>query len=37
MACKWTWETQKAMGYKGVWIIWGMCYEGVDYTNIHME
>ena len=21
MACKQTWETQKAMGYKGVWVI----------------
>ena len=29
MACKRAWETQKAMGYKGVWVIWGMCYEGV--------
>ena len=34
MACKRTWETQKAMGYKGVWVIWGMCYEGVDCSHI---
>ena len=37
MACKWTWETQKAMGYKGVWVIWSMCYEEVNCTTGHLR
>ena len=28
--CEPTWWTEKAMGYKGVWGIWDMGYEGVD-------
>ncbi|KAF9236089.1 hypothetical protein BU15DRAFT_64279 [Melanogaster broomeanus] len=31
--CKPTWEIQKCMGYEGVWVIWGMGYEGVDYVE----
>ena len=30
--CKQAWETQKCMGYKGVWVIPGMDYEKFDCT-----
>lgn len=31
--CKQTQETPKCMGFKGVWVIPGMGYEGFNYTG----
>jgi len=34
--CKPTWETEKCMGFEGVWVIWGMGYKEFDCTSVQL-
>ena len=35
--CEPSWWTAQAMGYKGLWVIGGMCYEGFDCTSLNLK